>query len=96
VLMRALTEAGTVVCEPIMRVTIEMPTVAYGAVLAATARLGGAVGAPSVRGNLSVIEASLPTARAQDLRRELPGLTMGEGVMETSFGGYEPVRVTEG
>ena len=33
----------------------------------------------------------LPAARAQDLRRQLPGLTSGEGVAETSFGGYRPV-----
>ena len=28
----------------------------------------------------------------RDLRRQLPGLTGGEGVVETSFGGHEPVR----
>ena len=65
-----------------------------GAVLAAVSRLGGVVGTPSLRGNLSVIEALLPAARAQDLRRQLPGLTGGEGVVETSFGGYQPVRGT--
>jgi ribosomal protection tetracycline resistance protein len=31
-------------------------------------------------------------ARAQDLTRQLPGLTSGEGVIETSFGGYRPLR----
>ena len=39
-----------------------------------------------------MIEALLPAARAQDLRRQLPGLTGGEGVVETTFGGYQPVR----
>jgi hypothetical protein len=33
----------------------------------------------------------LPAARAQDLQRQLPGLTSGEGVAETSFGGYRPL-----
>jgi ribosomal protection tetracycline resistance protein len=38
------------------------------------------------------VEITLPAARAQDLTRQLPGLTSGEGVIETSFGGYRPVR----
>jgi ribosomal protection tetracycline resistance protein len=92
VLMRALERARTVVCEPIMRVELEIPTDTVGAVLAAAARLGGVVATPSTRGKLSVIEAMMPAARAQDLRRQLPGLSGGEGVADTSFGGYEPVR----
>jgi translation elongation factor EF-G len=32
-----------------------------------------------------------PAARAQDLQRQLPGLTSGEGAAEASFGGYRPV-----
>lgn len=92
VLMRAVERARTRVCEPIMRVSIEIPTDDVSAVLAAVARLGGAVEAPSVQRNLSLIAAVLPAARAQDLTRELPGLTGGEGVVETSFGGYRPVR----
>jgi ribosomal protection tetracycline resistance protein len=55
------------------------------------ARLGGAVETPSVRGDLSTIEAVTPAARVQDLRRQLPGLTGGEGVVETNFAGYRPV-----
>src|SRR5205807_255610 len=92
VLMHALQRARTVVCEPIMRVNIEIPPDSLGAILAAASRLGGAVGPPSLRGSLSVIETLLPAAQAQHLRRQLPGLTGGEGVLETSFGGYEPVR----
>jgi ribosomal protection tetracycline resistance protein len=92
VLMLALQRARTVVCEPIVRLEIEIPSDTVGAVLAAVSRLGGLVGSPSLRENLSVIEVLLPAARAQDVRRQLPGLTGGEGVVETSFGGYQPVR----
>ena len=69
-----------------------MPSDTVGASLAAVSRLGGLVGIPSLRGNLSVIEVLLPAARAQDVRRQLPGLTGGEGVVEMSFGGYQPVQ----
>jgi ribosomal protection tetracycline resistance protein len=91
VLMRALEQAQTVVCEPVVRVRIETPTEAIGAVLAALGRLGAAAGTTTPCGKLSVVEAVLPAARVQDLRRELPGLTRGEGALEFDFAGYEPV-----
>jgi ribosomal protection tetracycline resistance protein len=91
VLGRALERAGTVVCEPIVRVDLEVPTHALGAVLAALARLGADVETPSAQGELSTIEAALPATRADELQRQLPGLTVGEGVFESSFAGYRPV-----
>jgi ribosomal protection tetracycline resistance protein len=91
VVMQALTRAGSVVCEPIVRVSLEIPTGVTGAVLSALARLGAATQTSSTRGQLSTIEAVLPAARAQGLQRQLPGLTGGEGVLESSFAGYQPV-----
>ena len=91
VLMQALACAGTVVCEPIVRVSLEIPAETIGALLSAVARLGAAVEPPSLQGKLSRIEAVLPAARAHDLQRRLAGLTGGEGVLESSFAGYEPV-----
>jgi ribosomal protection tetracycline resistance protein len=93
VLMRALERAGTVICEPMVRAHLEVPTDAVSAVLAAVARLGGVVEAPSLLGDLAVTETVLPASRAQDLQRQLSGLTGGEGVIETRFGGY---RATHG
>ena len=91
VLMQALERAGTVVCEPTVRVSLEVPTTTIGAVMPALARLGAAVEPPSPHGKLSTIAAALPAARADDLQRELPRLTGGEGVLDSSFGGYQPV-----
>jgi ribosomal protection tetracycline resistance protein len=91
VVMQALERAGMVVCEPIALAHLELPAGSIGAVMSALARLGAAVETPSLRGTVAVIEAVLPAARANDLQRQLPGLTNGEGVLETSFGGYEPV-----
>jgi ribosomal protection tetracycline resistance protein len=91
VLMQALEQGGSVVCEPVFRVAAEVPTEAIGAVLAALGRLGAAAGMPSPRGELSVLEAELPASRVQQLRRQLPGLTSGEGVLDADFAGYEPV-----
>ncbi len=92
VVAQALEHAGTVVCEPIVRVTVELPPGAIGALLAALARLGAAVETPSLRGKLATIETVLPAAQAQELQRQLPGLTSGEGVLDSAFAGYEPVK----
>ena len=91
VVMQALEHAGTVVCEPIVRVSVEIPAGVIGSVMAALARLEAAVETPSLRGTLSMIGTMLPAARAQDLQQQLPGLTGGEGVLDSTFAGYQPV-----
>src|SRR6266567_1001163 len=92
VLMRALKRAGTVVCEPVARVTLEIPTAALGGVLSGLAQLGAAVETPVAGGELAVLQAVLPAAQVHRLQQQLPRLTSGEGVLESSFGGYQPVR----
>jgi ribosomal protection tetracycline resistance protein len=92
VLMRALADAGTVVCEPIVKADLEIPTAALGPVLSAVVRLGGAVRRQSVRDEIATVEAVMPAARVHDLQGRLPGLTAGEGMLESAFGGYQPVR----
>jgi ribosomal protection tetracycline resistance protein len=92
VLMGALKQAGTVVCEPMARVSLEIPTATMGAVLSVLARLGAAAETPLVRGDLSAAETILPSKQVRSLQQQLPGLTGGEGALESSFGGYQPVR----
>jgi len=91
VLMQALERARTVVCEPIVRVSVEIPTEVIGAMMAALARLDAVVETPSLEGTLSMIETVMPAVRAQDLHQQLPGLTGGEGVLDSTFAGYQPV-----
>jgi ribosomal protection tetracycline resistance protein len=91
VLMQALEKGGTAVCEPVFRISAEVPTEAIGPMLAALGRLGAGATTPETRGELSVLEATLPASRVQELRRQLPGLTGGEGVLDSEFAGYQPV-----
>jgi ribosomal protection tetracycline resistance protein len=91
VVMRSLEQAGAVVCEPVVRATLELPADTIGAVLPLAARLGGAIEPPSVSGSIATIETVLPAAQVHDLQRELQRLTGGEGVLESAFAGYEPV-----
>ena len=60
--------------------------------LSAPARLGAAVEAPLLHGDLSIVLTTLRPAKVRSLQEQLPGLTGGEGVLETGFGGYQPVR----
>ncbi len=92
VLMQAVKRAGVVVCEPVTRVILEIPVASMGGVLSTLAQLRASVDTPSVRGELSVLEAALPAAQVHVLRQQLPRLTSGEGVLESDFGGYQPVR----
>ena len=92
VLMQALERAGTVVCEPTVRAGLEVPAVRLGAVLPALQRLGAVPETPSLHGELAVVETVLPSARLHELQRQLSRLSGGEGVLESSFEGYKPVR----
>jgi ribosomal protection tetracycline resistance protein len=92
VLMQALDQATTMVCEPTLRASLEIPAWASSTVQAALGRLGAAVRHQSVRGDLTTIETVVPATRLQHLHRRLPAITGGEGILESSFDGYRPVR----
>lgn len=91
VVMDALERAGTVVCEPILRVGLEVPVSATSGLLTVLGRLGAAVRGQTVQGELTVVECGLPAARLRALQRELPAVTAGEGVLESTLDGYRPV-----
>jgi ribosomal protection tetracycline resistance protein len=87
----ALERAGTWVCEPLANVALEMPSATAPGVLAALGRLGGRVRGQHAANGLTRVDAVLPVARLRALQRQLPGLAMGEGILETRPGGYRPI-----
>jgi ribosomal protection tetracycline resistance protein len=91
VLMSALQQAGTVVCEPIHRFRLDLPADTLAAVLPVLARLRAVPGTPAARGSWYLLEGALPAARVHELQRELPALTRGDGVLESAFDHYRPV-----
>jgi ribosomal protection tetracycline resistance protein len=91
VLATALERAGTWVCEPLADLGLEMPASTAPGVLAALGRLGGRVRGQFSANGLTRADAVLPVARVRSLQNQLPGLSMGEGILETRFGGYQPV-----
>jgi ribosomal protection tetracycline resistance protein len=94
VVMSALKQAGTTVCEPIHRFNLEAPADALGTLLPALARLRALPQTPATNGSSCTLEGDIPAARVHELRLELPRLTRGEGVLESEFDRYEPVSGT--
>ena len=91
VLMTALDRAGTWVCEPLADLTLEVPASTRYGVMAAFGRLGGRVRGQFTANGLSSIQGSLPLAQVRSLQHQLPGLSMGEGILEMRPGGFQPI-----
>ena len=92
VLMAALARAGTRVLEPLHRFRLELPADTIGAVLPVLGRLRAVPRTTTVQGSSGVVEGEVPAARVHELERQLPGPTRGEGVLESAFDRYQPVR----
>ncbi|MFC7533080.1 GTP-binding protein [Actinoplanes sp. GCM10030250] len=98
VLMEALQRAGTEVLEPVHTFRVEVPGDAIPTLLPvlasvraiplSTGSAGGAWGGEEA----AVVAGEIPAARVHELQRRLPALTRGEGVLESAFARYEPVR----
>jgi ribosomal protection tetracycline resistance protein len=94
VLMAALKQAGTVVCEPIHRFHLGLPTDTLAAAMGLLGRLDAVPETPSINGAWCTVEGNVAAARVHELRLKLPGKTRGEGVLEVTFDRYEPVGGT--
>ena len=90
VLTSALRQAGTVVCEPVHHFRLDAPADTFGPLLAALTRLRAVPLVQASHGRVLVLEGDVPAARVHELRAELPVLTRGEGVLESTFDRYEP------
>lgn len=90
-LANALERAGTWVCEPLANASLEIPSSTAQAVLATLGRLGGRVRGQFTASDVTRVQAVMPVARVRQLQQQLPGLSMGEGLLETRPGDYQPV-----
>jgi ribosomal protection tetracycline resistance protein len=91
-LMGALKQAGTVVCEPIHRFHLEIPSDTFGATISALARLHATPQTQKMRGSSYILEGEVPAYRVHALQQHLPALTRGEGLVECEFGSYRAVH----
>jgi ribosomal protection tetracycline resistance protein len=94
VLVQALRRAGTVVHEPMHRFRVEAPADTLGTLLPALAALRAVPETTDTRGERAWVEGGVPAARLHELEQRLPGLTRGEGELESAFDHY--ARITHG
>jgi ribosomal protection tetracycline resistance protein len=88
VLRRALERAGTAVWEPVHAFSLEVPADTVGALFGVLGRLGAIVEGQTLDGWSATLDGTIPAARVHELRMQLPGITRGEGVLESAFADY--------
>jgi ribosomal protection tetracycline resistance protein len=91
VLVEALRRAGTRVYEPTHRFRVEAPADTLGALLPVLAALRAVPRTTETQAGSCVLEGVIPAERVHELERRLPGLTRGEGELESGFDHYAPV-----
>ena len=92
VVMAALEQAGTTVCEPILDFRLEFPADVLSPMMAVLSELHAHPGPPAVHGSTCTIKGVIRAARQHDLQSRLPDMTRGEGVLDFTFAGYLPVE----
>jgi ribosomal protection tetracycline resistance protein len=94
VLMSALRQARTVVCEPVSSFRLEVPADRLAGVLTVLGRLRATSQTSDLRGDSYVVAGEIPAGQVHELQQQLPGLTRGEGTLESAFSRHQPVRGT--
>ncbi|MDQ3541303.1 MAG: GTP-binding protein, partial [Chloroflexota bacterium] len=94
VLMEALRLAGTEVCEPIERFTLEVPLDAVGDAYGMLASVRATPDETAQRGDTSRITGTIPSSEAHRFEQHLPALGRGEAVFTSAHAGYRPIRGT--
>lgn len=93
--MRALKKSDVRVYEPVSTFELEAPNTVQGSVVSFFGSMGADIHHSEPQGELAcLILGTLPARSVQEVTRELPGLTNGEGVLTFTPGGDQPVRGT--
>ncbi|WP_374375756.1 GTP-binding protein [Dongia sp.] len=92
VLAAALSEAGTVVCEPIESFSLEAPAACLNSLLAMLAKSGAVMTETMIVDGIARLAGSLASAKIQNVQQQIPGLTSGAGSMESAFDHYAPIN----
>jgi len=91
VVRTALERTTTFVCEPMARLNLDVPPSSTPGVGSTLAQLGARVLGQVSTDKKATIVALIPNAKVGEIKWRLPGLTSGQGIMESDFAGYLPV-----
>ncbi len=91
VLMRALEQAGTQVCEPVEELDVEIPEDTFGPVCGALVNARATIKNAFRDSGAYRIICQIPTVELRGIEQQLPGLTRGDGSWISTFAGHVPV-----
>ncbi len=92
VLMTALRQAGTQVCEPMHAFDLDVPSPSAGAVTSVLGRVGANVVDFTVEAGYTRLAGIVPAARIRDITTRLARLTNGEGAFTSEFDHHRPLQ----
>jgi ribosomal protection tetracycline resistance protein len=91
VLMDALRQAGTQVFEPIQTFELQVPTTTVGPTLSTLVSLRATPQQTVEQGDETIVTGVIPAATMHAFENKLPGISGGNGIFSSEFGGYQPV-----
>lgn len=91
VLATAVTQAGTVACEPVHRFDAEAPAASLSRILAMLSQVGAVPLDIEPMGSAVHVTGEVPAGAVHDLTKRLPNASGGEGVLTTTPDHYRPV-----
>ncbi len=94
VLMRAIEQAGTYVCEPYSRFELEVPSFMLSSAISKLIELGAILEETAAQHDTCIVQGTMPSNRVHAFEKQLPGLTQGSGVFLSRFSSYEKISST--
>ena len=91
VVMQALQEACTEVCEPVEAFALDVPVETIGETLSALAVARAITSDISRHGEMCHLSGTIPSAEVHHFEQRLPGISRGLGDWTSTFKGYVPV-----
>ena len=92
VLMQALVEAGTDVCEPLQRFRLDVPEQTLADAIRHLVQHRAVIAESVIEGDVAVIRGEIPAAEVPDFERQLPGMSRGEGDLDHWRHGWQPIH----
>ena len=91
VLAEALSRAEVVVCEPVEHFRLQVPATTLPLLITLLAKCGASISETVIEDAVARLQGMIASIHVQSVRHQLPGLTGGAGVMETSFDHHAPL-----
>ena len=86
--MNGLTETGTTIMEPLLKIKVSLPEELAGKILSEIIKMGGEYDSPVIRSGIMTLEAIVPVATSMSFPERLSAMTSGKAILSQSFFGY--------